>query len=99
MWVQLIKLQLKPDADLIAASDLLKSFEQPGSGLIREIFTRDQKNPNTAYVIALFESEEKAREREADPRRAEGQQELQRLLADSLAAPPEFVDLDVAAVL
>jgi len=44
----------------------------------------------------MFESEEKARERERDPRRAEGQQDVRAFLADALAAPPEFIDLIVA---
>jgi quinol monooxygenase YgiN len=95
MWAQLIKVQLKPGSDLSALADLLKAAEQPGSGLLRELFMREQNDPDSAYILAVFESEEKAREREQDPRRAEGQQAIQELMVKVLAAPPEFTDLTV----
>jgi hypothetical protein len=44
----------------------------------------------------VFESEEKARAREQDPRRQEGLQAMQATMADILAGPPEFSDLTVA---
>jgi hypothetical protein len=44
----------------------------------------------------MFESEEKARAREADPRREAGLQAVRATLADILAGPPEFIDLTVA---
>ena len=69
--------------------------EQPGSGLVREMFMRDQKDPGQAYILAVFESEEQARARERDPRRQEGLQAMQATMADVLAAPPEFTDLTV----
>jgi hypothetical protein len=96
MWAQLIKVRVKPGTDLAALTDVLKAAEQPGSGLLREMFMHDQHDPDSVYVLAMFESEEKARERERDPRRAEGQREIQAFLADALAGPPEFVDLTVA---
>jgi hypothetical protein len=43
----------------------------------------------------VFESEEKARAREQDPRRQEGLKPVQALMADLLEGPPEFVDLIV----
>jgi len=95
MWAQLIKVQLKPGRDLTAAAEQLRAAEQPGSGLLREIFMRDQKDPSQAYILAVFESEEKARAREQDPRRREGLQAMQATMADVLAGPPEFVDLTV----
>jgi hypothetical protein len=95
MWAQLIKVQLTPGSDLSALADVLKAAEQPGSGLLRELFMLDQNDPNSAYVLAVFESQEKAREREQDPRRAEGQQAIQELMANVLTAPPEFTDLTV----
>jgi hypothetical protein len=95
MWAQLIKVQLTPGSDLSALTDVLKAAEQPGSGLLRELFMLDQNDPNSAYVLAVFESQEKAREREQDPRRAEGQQAIQELMANVLTAPPEFTDLTV----
>jgi quinol monooxygenase YgiN len=95
MWAQLIKVQLAPGSDLSALADVLKAAEQPGSGLLRELFMRDQNDPDSAYILAVFESQDKAREREQDPRRAEGQQAIQELMAKVLAAPPEFTDLTV----
>ena len=97
MWAQLIKVQMKPGAALSAVVDMLKAAEQPGSGLLRELFMHDQNDPESAYILAVFESEERARDREQDPRRAEGQQAIQELMAKVLAAPREFTDLTVTA--
>jgi quinol monooxygenase YgiN len=95
MWAQLIKVRLKPGKDLAVAATQLRAAGQPGSGLTREIFMRDQQDPGQAYILAVFESEEKARPREQDPRRQEGLQALQATMADILAGPPEFTDLTV----
>ena len=73
MWAQLIKVRVQPGFDMTAMAEVLERFEQPGSGLLRELFMQDTKDADSAYVLALFESEEKARDREHDPRRAEGQ--------------------------
>ena len=54
-------------------------------------------DPDSAYILALFESEAKAREREQDPRRSEGQQATREAMAEALAGPPEFTDLIVVA--
>jgi hypothetical protein len=48
-------------------------------------------------VLVVFESEEKARARENDPRRQEGVQRLRTSLAEVLEAAPEYVDLNVIA--
>jgi hypothetical protein len=95
MWAQLIKAKVKPGTDLSALTDVLKAAEQPESGLLREMFMHDQDDPSSVYVLAIFESEEKAREREQDPRRAEGQQAIQEFLGQVLAAPPEFINLTI----
>jgi quinol monooxygenase YgiN len=95
MWAQLIKVRLKPGQTLAAAAAQLRGVEQPGSGLVREMFMRDQQDPGQAYILAVFESEEQARARERDPRRQEGLQAMQATMADVLAAPPEFTDLTV----
>jgi hypothetical protein len=97
VWAQLIKVQLKPGSDLSALTDVLKAAEQPGSGLVRELFMHVENDPDSAYILAMFESEEKARDREQDPRRAEGQRAIQELMAKMLATPPEFTDLTVTA--
>ena len=55
MWAQLIKVRLKPGKDLAEAAMHLRAAEQPGSGLVREMFMRDQKDPDQAYILAMFE--------------------------------------------
>jgi len=95
MWAQLIKVRLKPGEDLAVAAEQLQAAEQPGSGLVREICMQDQKDPSQAYILAVFESEEKARAREQDPRRREGLQAMQATMTEILAGPPEFVELIV----
>jgi hypothetical protein len=97
MWAQLIKVRLQPGSDLTAMADVLERSEQPGSGLLRELFMHDANDAGSAYVLALFESEGRAREREQDPRRAEGQAALRELMARAVAGPPEFTDLTVVA--
>ena len=97
MWAQLIKARLQPGADLSAMADLLKRYEQEDSGLLREFFMHAEGDPDSAYILAVFESEEKARQREQDPRRSEGQQAAEELMAKTLAGPPEFTDLTVIA--
>lgn len=95
MWAQLITWRLKPGKDLAGLHEQLREIEQPGSGLLRTIVMRDQKDPDQLYTLVVFESEEKARERERDPRRQEGLQAVRAMLADVLAAPPQFADLAV----
>ena len=97
MWIQIIKGRLKPgkEADFVGLMDKLVEIEQPGSGLVREVVTRSQKDPDIVYVIATFESEEAARARETDPRRQDGLAEVRSGLMDALDGPPEFIDLQV----
>ena len=96
MWAQLMKLQLKPGADTAKVAEQLQAAEQPDSGLLQTFIMRNQQDPTQAYTLVLFESEEKARAREADPRREEGLRAVRATLADILAGPPEFTDLVVA---
>ena len=95
MWAQLIKMQLKPGKDTALMDQQLRAAEQQGSGLVRTIVTQDQKDPSQAYILVVFESEEKARAREQDPRRQEMLVEARATMADILAGPPEFIDLTV----
>jgi quinol monooxygenase YgiN len=99
MWIQIIKTQLKPgkDAELTALMDQLKAIEQPGSGLIRSTAARAKNDPNTIYMIVTFESEEKARAREGDPRREEGLAVVRQHMAEIFDAAPEFIDLEVVS--
>jgi len=97
MWAQLISMRVKPgrEADLDGIFDQLQALEQPGSGLLRTLAMHDQKDPARVYTVVVFESEEKARAREQDPRRQEGMRAVQASMAEVLDGPPEFVDLTV----
>jgi quinol monooxygenase YgiN len=99
MWAQLISVTLKPGSDegLATLAEQLRATEQADSGLVRSSIMRDQKDPNRVHMLVVFESEEKAREREEDPRRAEGLQAARATMAEIFAGPPEFTDLVVDA--
>ena len=96
MWAQLIKVRLKPDKDTAEVEEFLRAAEQPGSGLVRTLMMHDQKDPSQVYTLIVFESEEKARAREQDPRRQEKLQAARAVMADIYDGPPEFTDLTVA---
>lgn len=98
MWAQLITARLKPGKEdqLPKVYEQLQAAEQPDTGLVRSIAMQDQNDPTRAYMLVLFESEEKARAREADPRREEGLAEARATMAEIFEGPPEFVDLIVA---
>jgi antibiotic biosynthesis monooxygenase (ABM) superfamily enzyme len=97
MWAQLITTRLKAghEADLPRLAEELKKIEQPGSGLVRSLAMQDQKDPSRAYILVVFESEEKARARESDPRRQEGLQAVRAVMAEIFDGAPEFADLSV----
>ena len=97
MWAQMITATLKPgrDADLTKLIEQLEAAEQPGSGLVRSSVMRDQSDPSRVHFLVVFESEEKARARESDPRRVEGMAVARATMADLLDGAPEFVDLTV----
>ncbi|GAA2151519.1 hypothetical protein GCM10009844_33840 [Nocardioides koreensis] len=99
MWAQLSTVRVEEGkVDAVGeAVERLRAFEQPDSGLLRTIVMQDQKDPARMLVLVVFESEEKARAREHDPRRQEGVQELRASLAEVLASAPEYTDLDVIA--
>ena len=96
MWAQLIKMQLKPGNDTAELDKQLRAAEQPGSGLVRTLVMHDQKDPRQVYALVVFESEDKARARERDPRRQEALQAARAMMADIFDGPPEFTDLTVA---
>ena len=97
MWAQLITTRLKPgrEGDLPKLIDQLKAAEQSGSGLVRSTAMVDQHDPSRVYMMVVFESEEKARARENDPKRQEGLQAARTTMAEIFDGPPEFVDLIV----
>lgn len=97
MWAQMITVRVKEGADgeIVRIMEMLRGIEQPDSGLIRHLTFRDQADPQLIRTLALFESEEKARAREADPRRHEVQGTAQALMAQVIDEPPVFDNLEV----
>ena len=97
MWAQLITMRLKSgmDGELPTLFEQLRAAEQPGSGLVRSLTMRDQKDPARVVTFVLFESEAHARAREQDERRAAGLAAARATMAELFDGPPEFVDLDV----
>ena len=90
-----MRFRLKPGKDTAGLREQLQAVEQSDSGLLRTLIMQDHKDPDQFCTLVVFESEEKARARERDPRRQEGLQVLRAMLADRLAGPPEFTDLAV----
>ena len=99
MWAQLITMRLRDgeEAGLPKVVEGLRASEQPGSGLVRSLMMRDRKDPSRVMTLVIFESEERARARENDPRRQEGLQAVRAVMAEVFEGPPEFVDLEVVA--
>jgi quinol monooxygenase YgiN len=99
MWAQLITTRLKPgrEGDLPVLLEQLRAVEQTGSGLVRSTAMRDQNDPSRVYMLVVFESEEKARARENDPRRKEALQTARATMAEVFDDNWEFVDLTVVS--
>ena len=97
VWAQLQKVSTKPErgAELLDVFDQLKAIEQPDSGLLRTMVMRSPAEPTQVYVLVVFESQEKARAREQDPRRQQGLERIRAAMGDLLDGPPEFFDLEV----
>ncbi|HVC71919.1 MAG TPA: antibiotic biosynthesis monooxygenase [Acidimicrobiales bacterium] len=97
MWAQMISMRLKPGKDdqIPGLHEQLRAAEQPGSGLLRTMAMRDQKDPSRIYNLVIFESEEKARQREQDPRRQKDLEAIRATMAEIFEGAPEFVDLIV----
>jgi Antibiotic biosynthesis monooxygenase len=95
MWAQLIKMTVNEaqDQDVRVVLDQLRASEKPGSGHVRTFAMRDQKNPNDIYTLVVFESEEKAREREQDESRQADLAPIRELMGSVFSGPPEFTDL------
>ena len=95
MWAQLISARLKAgtEADLTKLFEQVRAAEQPGSGLLRSTFMRDQNDPTRVYMLVVFDTEEHARAREQDERREEGLRAARATMAEILDGPPEFTDL------
>jgi hypothetical protein len=97
MWAQLIQMTLKAGQDTEELAKEIQAAEQPGSGLVRALMMRDQADPSRVYTLVIFDSEEQARAREADPRRAERLEAARSIMAEIFEGAPEFTDLVVDA--
>jgi quinol monooxygenase YgiN len=97
VWAQLQKVSTTPDkeAELLDVFEQLHAIEQADSGLMKTMVMRSQADPTLVFVLAVFDSEEKARTREQDPRRQQGLQRIRAAMGDILDGPPEFFDLNV----
>ncbi len=97
MWAQVQRVSTDPDrgAELLEVFEQLRGIEQEGSGLLQTLVMRSQKDPTEVFVVVVFESEDKARAREQDPRRQEALQGIRGALGNVLNGPPEFFDCDV----
>ena len=97
MWAQLQKVRTKPahEAELLDVFEQLHAIEQADSGLLRTMVMRSQADPNVVYALVMFDSEEKARAREQDPRRQQGLERIRAAMGGVLDGPPEFFDLNV----
>ena len=97
MWAQVQRLSTNPDSDaqVLEIFEQLQAIEQDDSGLLQTMVMRSQADPTEVFVVVVFESEEKARARESDPRRQEPLQRIRGVIGDVLAGPPEFFDCDV----
>ena len=97
MWAQLQKVSSKPEkeAELLDVFGQLRAIEQADSGLLKTMVMRSQADPTLVFVLVVFDSEEKARTREQDPRRQQGLQRIRAAMGDVLDGPPEFFDLNV----
>ncbi len=99
MWGQLITARVKPGKEglLPRLVEQLQAAEQPGSGLLRSTAMFEQDDPSRLHMLVVFESQERARQREDDPRRGEGLQEARSTMAEMFDGAPEFTDLNVVA--
>lgn len=94
MWAQFIKARIRSGRDQ-EAREIAREFEAQSRtdriGPTRVIVFRNQSDPDEHLTIAYFESEEKAREAERDPKQAE----LIRRYWEVYDGPPEYADLNV----
>lgn len=97
MWAQVQRVRTNPEkeAELLQVFEQLHAIEQDDSGLLQTLVMRSNADPAEVFVVVLFESEERARVREQDPRRQEPLQQLRATLGEVMAGPPEFFDCDV----
>lgn len=97
MWAQMQRVSTNPDkeAQMLEIFEQLRAIEQEDSGLLQTLVMRSQADPTDVFVLVVFESEEKARMRDKDPRRQESLQRIRASMGDVLNEPPEFFDCNV----
>ncbi len=97
MWAQLISMRLREGSEdeLTGVMDALDAVEQPGSGLLRSLTMTERDNPRQVHVLVVFESEDRARAREDDPRRQDALVPVREKMAEIFEGPPAFTDLTV----
>ncbi len=104
MWAQLIRSRVRADLDgaeaaerMLAVHEEVRAAEQPGSGLIRTVLMQDQADPRQVYALVILGSEEQARAREQDPRRADRLEAARAAMSGLYEGTPVFTDLTVLA--
>ena len=99
MWAQQMTMRLRPgkEDDLPHLFEQVRAIEQADTGLLRSTVMRDQNDQAKIVILNVFESEERARQRERDPRREQGMQDIRATMADIFDGPPDFIDLTVSA--
>ncbi len=97
MWAQMQRVSTNPEkeAQLLDIFEQLRAIEQDDSGLLQTLVIRSQAEPTEVFVLVVFESEDKARARDKDPRRQEPLQRIRAAMGDVLNGPPEFFDCNV----
>ena len=97
MWAQLMTMRLRSgkEDELPKLFEQVRAIEQADTGLLRSTAMRDQNDQGRILILNVFESEERARERERDPRREQGMQDVRATMAEIFDGPPEFIDLTV----
>ena len=94
MWAQMIRTRVKEGSEdgLQQLFQQLRDAEQSDSGLVRTLVMREQQDPNSLSMLVVFESEQKARARENDPRRADALAAARATMAQIFDGPPTFTD-------
>jgi heme-degrading monooxygenase HmoA len=97
MWAQIQRVSTNPEreAEVLDVFEQLRAIEQEDSGLLQTLVMRSQRDPTEVFVVVVFESEDKARAREEDPRRQETLQRVRAAMGGVLNGPPEFFDCNV----
>lgn len=97
MWAQMIRTRVKEGSEegLQRLFQQLRDSEQADSGLVRTLVMREQQDPKSLSMLVVFESEEKARARESDPRRDDGLAAARATMAEIFEGAPSFTDFVV----